>query len=157
MATEIERKFLVRDDAWKEAAQGVRFRQGYLSSVPERVVRVRTAGERGMLTVKGITRGVSRLEFEYPIPVTDAERMLDALCEKPLIDKTRYRVEHAGMSWEIDEFHGDNAGLVLAEIELKHEDQAFARPDWLGDEVSADPRYFNSNLATHPYASWRRA
>lgn len=154
MAEEIERKFLVLGDDWRQAGAGTGFRQGYLSSAPERVVRVRIAGEHAVLTVKGITEGVSRLEFEYPLPLADAEQMLDRLCEKPLIEKTRYRFEHAGMVWEVDEFHGDNAGLVVAEIELQHEGQHFERPPWLGEEVSDDPRYFNSNLANHPYREW---
>ena len=107
-----------------------------------------------MLTVKGITRGNSRLEFEYPIPVADADQLLDELCEKPLIEKTRHLRQVGDMTWEIDEFHGDNEGLVVAEIELAHEDQRFDIPTWVGQEVSGDPRYYNSNLASHPYTSW---
>jgi adenylate cyclase len=154
MAKEIERKFLVRNEDWRAGEPGLRFRQGYLSSDPERVVRVRIAGDTAMLTIKGITRGVSRLEFEYPIPTADADQLLDTLCEPPLIDKTRYLRQHGGMTWEIDEFHGGNQGLVVAEIELRSEEQRFEAPPWLGEEVSGDPRYFNSNLITHPYTAW---
>jgi adenylate cyclase len=154
MATEIERKFLVTGADWKQSASGVVYRQGYLSSTKERVVRVRTEGTRGVLTIKGITRGVSRLEFEYEIPRADADRLLDELCERPLIEKTRYRLPAGDVTWEIDEFHGENAGLVVAEVELTGEDQAFERPAWLGEEVSGDPRYFNANLIAHPFRDW---
>lgn len=155
MATEIERKFLVNGTAWHPQSGGVMLRQGYLSSVKERVVRVRVAGEQAFITIKGITRDVSRLEFEYGIPVADASRMLDLLCERPLVEKTRYAVFVDGHRWEIDEFHGENAGLVVAEIELESETEAFSRPEWLGREVSSDPRYFNSNLAREPWSRWR--
>lgn len=154
MAQEIERKFLVTGADWKQSAPGVTYRQGYLSSAKERVVRVRTEGDRGVLTIKGITSGVSRLEFEYDIPRADAERMLDELCERPLIEKTRYRVPAGEVTWDIDEFHGENAGLVVAEVELTREDQPFDRPAWLGREVSGDPRYFNANLIAHPFRDW---
>jgi len=154
MSIEIERKFLVTGAAWKRGAQGVRFRQGYLSTDTRRTVRVRTEGPRAVLTIKGPTVGVSRAEFEYEIPVDDANRMLDELCERPLIDKTRYRVEVDGAAWEVDEFHAENEGLVVAEIELTSADQAFVRPPWAGPEVSGDPRYFNANLIKHPYRTW---
>lgn len=154
MAQEIERKFLVKTALWTPAAPGIDFRQGYLSTVKERVVRVRLAGEKGFLTIKGITRGLSRMEFEYPIPAADAARMLDELCERPLIEKTRFKERLGRHTWEIDVFHGDNDGLVLAEIELGSEGEAFERPDWVGEEVSADPRYFNNNLAEHPFKTW---
>lgn len=153
MAREIERKFLVKEGDWR-AAEGVRYRQGYLNSVKERVVRVRTIGDQGYLTVKGLTVGVSRLEFEYEIPVRDSEQMLDELCERSLIEKDRYKVQHAGLVWEIDEFFGKNQGLVVCEVELESEDQEFERPEWLGEEVTGDPRYFNSNLIKHPYTRW---
>jgi CYTH domain-containing protein len=156
VAREIERKFLVVGTAWKVSARGVRFRQGYLSRIEERTVRVRTEETRAVLTVKGLTTGVARLEFEYEIPLHDANRMLDELCERPLIEKSRYRVEAGGLIWEIDEFHGENDGLVLAEVELTSAEQAFARPEWVGREVSGDPRYFNSNLAARPYRIWAR-
>lgn len=153
MAREIERKFLVKEGDWR-AAEGVRYRQGYLNSVKERVVRVRTIGDQGYLTVKGLTVGASRLEFEYEIPVRDAEQMLDELCERSLIEKDRYKVQHAGLVWETDEFFGENQGLVVCEVELESEDQEFERPEWLGEEVTGDPRYFNSNLIKHPYTRW---
>ena len=155
MAVESERKFLVIGDAWKTGAAGVAYRQGYLSTVKERTVRVRTVGDRGFLTVKGLTRGISRLEFEYAIPAADAGRMLDELCERPLIVKTRYRVPFGGLVWEIDEFHDENEGLVVAEVELSESGQRFDRPAWVGTEVSDDPRYFNSNLILHPYRTWQ--
>ena len=155
MAREIERKFLVANAGWKAGTRGVRYRQGYLSTVKERTVRVRTEGDRAVLTIKGLTTGVSRAEFEYPIPFADATRLLDEVCERPIIDKTRYRVPAGGgLTWEIDEFHADNDGLVVAEIELASEAQPFERPAWLGTEVSGDPRYFNSNLISRPYRTW---
>jgi CYTH domain-containing protein len=157
MANEIERKFLVVGNEWKGLAAGAPYRQGYLSTVKERTVRVRTIGPRGMLTVKGLTRGVTRLEFEYDIPAADANRMLDDLCERPLIEKVRYTLHAGAITWQIDEFTGENRGLVVAEVELSAADQAFDRPPWLGDEVSSDPRYFNANLVRHPYRSWSRA
>ena len=154
MGQEIERKFRVADDGWRTDA-GIRFRQGYLCAEKDRTVRVRTEGERAVITVKGATRGVTRSEFEYEIPKEDADEMLDTLCGRPLIEKTRHKVEHGGLTWEIDEFSGDNEGLVIAEVELEDEAQEFARPDWLGEEVSGDPRFFNANLAKEPYARWR--
>lgn len=154
MSVEIERKFLVRSDAWKSLAQGVAMRQGYLSTHPDRTVRVRIEGETATLTIKGRTQGFSRGEWEYDIPLTDAEALLNDVCERPLIEKTRTRIMHAGMVWEVDEFFGDNLGLVVAEIELESETQAFSRPDWLGEEVTGDARYFNSSLLKRPYSSW---
>lgn len=156
MGREIERKFLLKNDKWRaEAGEAVSFRQGYLSTVKERTVRVRTRGGQGYLTIKGITRGVSRVEYEYEIPAAEADEMLSELCEKPLIEKNRYCVKREGLTFEIDEFFGDNQGLVLAEVELESEDQSFTVPDWLGEEVSADPRYFNSNLTKHPFREWK--
>lgn len=154
MSLEIERKFLVRGERWKSLAQGVLLRQGYLSSDPNRIVRVRIEGESAMLTIKGRTIGATRTEWEYPVPMEDARAFLDGLCEKPIIEKIRYRIRHEGMMWEVDEFLGDNAGLVVAEIELEAEDQMFSRPDWVGEEVTHDARYFNANLLRHPYAGW---
>jgi adenylate cyclase len=154
MGTEIERKFLVEGDAWRQLAQGVRYRQGYLSTVKERTVRVRTVGEKGYLTVKGVKTGASGAEFEYEIPLEDADAMLDGLCERPLIDKTRYKIPYGGLTWEVDEFHAENEGLVVAEVELEGEDQDFEKPEWAGTEVSDDPRYFNANLIAHPYRDW---
>lgn len=154
MSTEIERKFLVRGDAWKTLGQAVLLRQGYLSSVAERVVRVRIEGGGATLTIKGRNVGAVRGEWEYPIPVEDAQVFLDTLCERPLIEKRRYRIPYQGMTWEVDEFLGENAGLVVAEIELESEQQEFAKPDWIGDEVTHDPRYFNANLLRNPYSHW---
>ena len=152
MATEIERKFRVKEGAWRNA-KGTTYRQGYLNSVKERVVRVRTINDKGYLTIKGLTVGATRLEFEYEIPRRDAEQLLD-ICEKPLIEKTRFKVEEGGFFWEIDEFFGENQGLIVAEVELESEDQDFSRPDWVLEEVTGDPRYFNSNLIKKPYKIW---
>jgi CYTH domain-containing protein len=155
MAQEIEHKYLVRIKDWKPTTSGVLYRQGYLSSAKERVVRVRIAGEQAFLTIKGLTRGVTRLEFEYAIPVAEAATMLDLLCERPLIEKTRYREPFGGKTWEVDVFHGDNDGLVVAELEVAGESERVQSPPWLGPEVSNDPRYFNSNLISNPYKNWR--
>ena len=154
MGEEIERKFLVSGEAWRQTAEGTRYRQGFLSTEPERTVRVRVAGPRGSITVKGKNLGARRAEFEYEIPLADAERMLDTLCKRPLIEKVRYVLAVGAHTWEIDVFEGDNAGLVVAEIELRREDEAFERPEWVGDEVTDDPRYFNSNLVANPYRAW---
>ncbi len=155
MAKEIERKFLVVGDAWRALAQGVHYRQGYLNSIKERTVRIRTVGEKAVITVKGPTVGVTRMEFEYQIPYDDCVAMLDNLAEKPIIEKKRYKVPMGDFIWEIDEFFGVNEGLIVAEIELKSEDQDFKKPEWIGKEVSGDPRYFNSNLVAHPYSTWK--
>ena len=155
MGMEIERKFLVKGEGWREGARRERIRQGYLNRDPERAVRVRTKGERGYLTVKGMGRGVARAEFEYEIPVADADAMLDTLAVRPLIEKTRHHVVHAGKAWEVDEFEGENAGLVVAEVELASESEAFEAPSWLGEEVSHDARYFNQSLASRPYRTWK--
>ena len=154
MGEEIERKFLVVGDRWRERATGTLFRQGFLSTEPVRTVRVRVAGARAWLTIKGKTVGASRTEYEYPIPVEDGQHMLDTLCKRPLIEKTRYALDAGSHTWEIDVFEGDNAGLVVAEIELGAEDEPFEKPAWLGEEVTHDPRYFNSNLVEHPYRDW---
>lgn len=154
MGVEIERKFLVNDNKWRSLGKGVLLRQGYLSSAPERVVRVRVEGESAMLTIKGRSTGATRNEWEYPIPLADAQALLDGLCERPIIEKYRYRIAHDGMIWEVDEFLGENAGLVVAEIELASEEQVVAKPDWVGEEVTQDPRYFNANLLRHPFSTW---
>lgn len=154
MSVEIERKFLVPGSGWKQGARGLRYRQGYLSADPGRSVRVRIAGDAAWLTIKGEATGYTRVEYEYPIPLADAERLLDTLCLRPLIEKTRYQLRYGGHQWDVDEFHGDNDGLVMAEIELASEQEDFARPPWLGMEVSDDPRYFNVSLARHPYKDW---
>jgi len=157
MAREIERKFLVDPGAWHpDPTRGVRFRQGYLSVDPARIVRVRRAGPGGALTVKGLTTGVERAEFEYAIPAADADAMLSTLCLRPLLEKTRYREPWGGRTWEIDVFEGENAGLIVAEVELGSPSEALQLPPWAGKEVSDDPRYFNSNLAQHPYSRWSR-
>jgi adenylate cyclase len=154
MGVEIERKFLVKGDAWRSAGTPLLLRQGYLSSHPERVVRVRIEGGQAMMTIKGRSVGASRGEWEYPIPLPDAEVFLAQLCEQPIIEKYRRRIEFDAMVWEVDEFLGVNAGLVVAEIELSHEDQVFSRPGWIGAEVTDDARYFNSNLIRHPFSHW---
>jgi adenylate cyclase len=154
MGEEIERKFLVIGDSWKEAAEGTPYRQGFLSTEPARTVRIRVAGSRGTITIKGKTFGARRAEFEYEIPARDAQSMLDTLCKRPLIEKVRYTLPVGRHIWEIDVFEGENAGLVVAEIELGSEDEAFDKPDWAGDEVTDDRRYFNSNLVGRPYSSW---
>ena len=154
MSQEIERKFLLRDERWRALGQGVTMRQGYLSTDPDRVVRVRIAGDAAFLTIKSRMVGVTRGEWEYPLPLAEAQTLLASLCLQPIIDKLRYRIVHAGMVWEVDEFFGDNAGLVVAEIELAAEDQAFDKPDWIAAEVTDDARYFNSNLLKHPYRKW---
>jgi adenylate cyclase len=154
MGLEIERKFLVTGTAWKALSAGVLTRQGYLSRGPERTVRVRIAGNQGFLTIKGKTQGLSRPEFEFAIPVEDAAAMLDGLCEKPLIEKTRYRVPFGAHTWDVDEFHGANAGLVVAEVELARADEEPALPPWVGREVSRDARYYNANLVKRPFTTW---
>jgi CYTH domain-containing protein len=152
MGKEIERKFLVKGDTWR-SAKGTMFCQGYLNSEKERNVRVRTMEDKAYLTIKGIAIGASRMEFEYEVPLEDAAEMLE-ICEKPLIEKTRYKVQEGGFVWEVDEFLKENNGLIVAEVELESEDQAFFKPDWVGEEVTGDPRYYNSNLIKNPYAKW---
>ena len=154
MGVEIERKFLVRGDAWKRLGEPVFFRQGYLSSHKERVVRVRIEGDRAVMTIKGRNVGATRGEWEYPIPMADAVELLDGLCEQPLIEKYRRRIDFAGNVWEVDEFLGANAGLVVAEIELGAEEQVFDKPEWVAEEVTEDLRYLNSSLIKHPFSAW---
>jgi CYTH domain-containing protein len=155
MGVEIERKFLVRSEAWRQGA-GERMVQGYLNRDKARTVRVRLAGTQAFLTVKGASVGATRAEFEYPIAAADAQALL-ALCDGPLIDKTRYRIAVGDLVWEVDEFCGDNAGLVVAEVELPSEDAVFSKPEWVGQEVTHDARYFNSNLSSHPFTRWDRS
>lgn len=155
MPLEIERKFLVDPARWTAPGTGTHYRQGYLSTDPERSVRVRLADDVAWLTIKGGRVGMTREEFEYAIPVADASAMLDRLCQPPLIEKTRYRVEVAGLTWEVDVFEGDNAGLLLAEVELADEHQDLVLPDWAGREVTDDPRYYNASLARQPFTSWQ--
>lgn len=154
MGREIERKFLVANDSWRGQAAGKCYRQGYLSTVKERTVRVRTVGDKGYITIKGVTVGATRPEYEYEIPQVDANEMLDRLCERPLIEKTRYRIQDGDHAWEIDEFEGENRGLVTAEVELEDEHQQVTLPGWIGKEVTEDPRYFNANLVTKPFTKW---
>ena len=153
MGQEIERKFLVNGNAWRSLAAGQVYRQGYLPT-QECTVRVRVVGEIGFLTIKGPSVGISRAEFEYQIPVQDAQEMMDTLCVSPLIEKLRYRIQLNGLTWEVDEFMGDNAGLILAEVELEDEGQTIDLPEWIGKEVSGDPRYFNASLVKHPFSQW---
>lgn len=156
MAIEIERKFLVIGNDWRALGQGMVYRQGYIARSKGRTVRVRIAGDQGYLTIKGPAQGLARPEFEYPIPHLDAEQLLDNLCDRPLIEKIRYRIPWSGLLWEIDEFGGENQGLVLAEVELTDEHQVIERPDWIGEEVTQDPRYYNANLVTFPFSQWHR-
>jgi CYTH domain-containing protein len=155
MGREIERKFLVKGEGWRASREAKAYRQGYLVISPQRTVRVRTGGGQGYLTIKGARSGLSRAEFEYEIPFEDAQHILDTLCEKPLIEKTRYRVEHHGVVWEVDEFFGENAGLIVAEVELKDERQMVDLPEWVGAEVTDDPRYTNASLVRYPYSRWK--
>jgi len=154
MGVEIERKFLVVNQDFKQQGQGTFLRQGYICSDPGRIVRVRIEAERAMLTIKGMSTGISCGEWEYPIPLADAQILLDTVCQQPLIEKTRYRIPLAGLVWEVDEFIGDNLGLIVAEVELESEQQQFDHPAWLGVEVSHDRRYANANLLKHPYKDW---
>jgi adenylate cyclase len=153
MAREIEKKFLLKNDTWRKYAKGTFYRQGYLSTKKERTVRVRISGNSAFLTIKGPSKGASRLEFEYPIPVEEAGEIL-ALCKQPIIEKIRYEVMHNGLKWEIDEFDGVNKGLILAEIELTDENQKFDIPDWIGEEVTGNPDYYNASLIHKPFSSW---
>jgi adenylate cyclase len=154
MGTEIERKFLVKGGDWRTLAEGIDYRQGYLSTKKERTVRIRTIGSKGFLTIKGKNRGVTRLEYEYEIPSQDANELLDTLCLQPLIEKKRYTIEYKGNIWEVDEFFNENKGLIVAEIELSSEQESFVKPAWIGSEVSDDSRYFNSSLIHKPFSSW---
>jgi CYTH domain-containing protein len=154
MAKEIERKFLVKGGGWRGLDPGQQYRQGYLSTIKERTVRVRTAGPKAFITVKGITLGATRSEYEYEIPFSDASEMLDHLCQRPLIEKTRYRIMIDDVTWEIDEFDGENRGLITAEVELQDENQAISIPEWIGQEVTGDPRYYNANLVAQPFSKW---
>ena len=154
MGKEIERKYLVKGNAWRGLTKGIRYRQGYLNRDKERTVRIRSTGAKAYITIKGLIVGASRPEYEYEIPVADGNVMLDTLAERPLIEKNRYRIPHGNVTIEVDEFLAENAGLVVAEIELKSEDQLVDKPAWLGEEVTGDPRYYNANLVAHPYSTW---
>lgn len=154
MPVEIERKFLLKPGAWQGSGDGVRMLQGYLSLDPARTVRVRIHGECAWMTIKGLTSGMTRTEIEFPLDPGHARELI-SLCHRPLIDKTRYRQNHAGMVWEIDVFHAENEGLVVAEIELPGEDHEFSLPEWVGLEVTGDFRYSNASLVEHPFCEWR--
>ena len=154
MGVEIERKFLLAGDEWRGLGEPVLLRQGYLSSQPDRVVRVRIEGERATMTIKGRSSGATRGEWEYEIPLPDANELLDQLCEKPIIEKYRRRIPFAGLIWDVDEFLGANKGLMFAEVELESEGQQFDKPTWIGDEVTDDPRYYNSSLIRLPFSQW---
>ena len=154
MGVEIERKFLVPDVGFLAGVEGVPYRQGYLSTDADRTVRVRRAGAHAYVTIKGRSHGATRAEFEYEIPLDDADALLE-LCLAPIIEKVRHRVPHAGLVWEVDVFGGVNEGLVVAEVELPSEETVVDLPAWVGDEVTGDPRYYNANLIAHPYREWR--
>jgi len=156
MAKEIERKFLVTGNAWRTGAVGLNCRQGYIPA-STCTIRARIMGDKGYLTLKARDQGITRTEFEYAIPLPDAAEMLSRFCADTLIEKIRYRVEYAGLVWEIDEFTGLNAGLIVAEVELEREDQAFEKPEWAGAEVTHDRRYLNSSLAREPYCQWKES
>lgn len=153
MAKEIERKFLVANDDWRNKAEGETFKQGYLSTSAERSVRIRIKSDSAFLTIKGETKGFTRNEFEYAIPLDDAEQLLN-MCLQPVINKIRYTINHDGNTWEIDEFFGENKGLILAELELESEDETFSKPSWTGKEVTGDPRYYNASLVQNPFSKW---
>lgn len=154
MGTEIERKFLVCSDTWRDGSPGVLCRQGYLLAQAECTIRVRVMGDQGFLTIKGPTQGLARAEYEYPIPVAEADELLDRFCPSLRVEKRRHLREHAGHTWEVDEFLGANAGLVVAEVELERPDEPVPLPEWVGEEVSEDRRYQNSSLARRPYRDW---
>ncbi len=155
MGSEIERKFLLRSDAWRaQVRDSVRLVQGYLSRGQQSAIRVRINGDQAQLNIKHALDGIHRLEYEYPVPLDDAREILERVALRPLIDKTRHHVEYHGHLWEIDEFHGENVGLIVAEIELGDPGESFVSPDWLGDEVSHDRRYYNSSLSETPFTQW---
>jgi adenylate cyclase len=156
MGTEIERKFLVKADAWRSPSAGKLYRQGYAVQSGDVTVRVRIVGAQGFLTLKGKAENFARPEFEYEIPVSEAQEMLDLWCRPRIVDKIRYRIPVGDLVWEVDEFQGCNQGLILAEVELQTSDQSIDLPDWVGLEVSEENRYYNSNLAIHPYTRWTR-
>ncbi len=153
MAKEIERKYLVKGNDWKKLSQGQFYCQGYIATEGKQTVRIRIVGEQGYLTLKGESIGQTRSEFEYPIPLADAREILETLCDRPLIEKIRYKIPQGNLIWEVDEFLGENAGLIIAEVELTEEHQEIELPEWIDRQVTA-PRYYNSNLAKHPYSQW---
>ncbi len=156
MPLEIERKFLLKNSDWKQEIQSsFQIKQGYLNSHPERTVRIRIKENKGILTIKGKTKQVTRKEFEYEIPLNEAKDLIQ-LCEKPLIEKTRHLIRKENLTWEIDEFEGENKGLILAEVELQSENQNLSLPSWIGEEVSHDPKYYNSSLISNPFQNWKK-
>lgn len=155
MAIEIERKFKVANNDWRKGASGSLLKQGYISHARDGSIRVRIEGSKALLTIKGGAVGASRLEFEYDIPLTDAETMLMILCKKPIIEKIRYRIPFGGHTFEVDEFMGDNLGLIIAEAELKDETELLELPNWIGEEVTGDPKYYNANLIENPFRNWK--
>jgi adenylate cyclase len=156
MAIEIERKFLLQNENWRAyVSHSVIYKQGYLSSQATSSIRVRISDKQAWLNIKSATIGTQRAEYEYEIPLADANEILANLCLKPVIEKTRHFVTHENHLWEIDEFDGENSGLIVAEIELQSVDEFFVKPNWLGDEVTQDVRYYNNNLAREPYSQWR--
>jgi len=155
MPIEIERKFLLSNDKWRdEVVRSSRIRQGYMGKIDKASVRIRVQGEKANINIKSATLSMRRMEYEYEIPLDEAEEMLDQLCNQPQIDKTRFIVEQGKHVWEIDEFYGDNQGLIVAEVELGSEDEEVLKPDWLGDEVTSDPRYYNVSLIKNPFTKW---
>jgi adenylate cyclase len=155
MPIEIERKFLLANNNWREAVKtSFRIRQGYMGEVGKASVRIRIQGEQANINVKSATLSMRRMEYEYDIPLNEAQEMLEQLCEHPQVNKTRYIVEQGKHKWEIDEFYGENEGLLVAEIELSDEAEAFEKPEWIGKEVTEDPRYYNVNLIKHPFKNW---
>ncbi|GAB3560638.1 CYTH domain-containing protein [Spirosoma fluminis] len=157
MGIEIERKYLVKGNDWKKLGEGQFYQQGYLSDHPDRTVRVRTAGDKGYITIKGRSTGASRAEYEYSIPFSEAQAMLEQLCQQPLIEKIRYKISYEGLVWEVDEFLGENEGLVVAEVELAHEQQIIVLPAWVDREVTGDVTYYNANLFKHPFSTWNQS
>jgi CYTH domain-containing protein len=155
MGIEIERKFLVIGDEWRSLTNGILYRQGYIYTENKTTVRVRVAGNQGFITLKGMRKGNKRSEFEYPIPLLDAEEMLETLCDRPLIEKKRHKLILENLIWEIDEFLGENEGLILAEVELTDENQSIELLSWIGKEVTQDGRYYNGSLVKYPYKEWK--
>ena len=154
MAIEIERKFLIKEKPFSIAKRSLKINQGYIINEKSKVIRVREKGDDYFLTIKGNNIGISRLEYDFPISKEDAKELIFHFCKTTLIEKTRHYIEHKGHTWEVDEFHGKNNGLIIAEIELESEDEKFEIPDWVGEEVTQDDRYYNMNLAIHPFTSW---
>jgi CYTH domain-containing protein len=154
MALEIERKFRVVNNSWREHSRAVRVTQAYICNQPEKTIRLRIINEEAFLTIKSENTGLVRSEFEYPVLLADAEEMIRLFCAGQMINKTRHLLTCKGKLWEVDEFHGYNQGLVIAEVELEHADEKVELPDWIGEEVTGDPRYYNVNLVSHPYSKW---